>query len=104
MVKKLNIVGDTNTIKYNPITIIFNNMINTNFTHFSFFNNLDIVTLIIAINMAGIIIQGIIAPNNTSIQNLIGGSWASANNNEENNIRNVIIINPILLVNFSLIN
>ena len=103
MVKKLNIVGDTNTIKYNPITIIFNNMINTNFTHFSFFNNLDIVTLIIAINMAGIIIQGIIAPNNTSIRNLIGGSWASANN-EENNIINVIIINPILLVNFSLIN
>ena len=103
MVKKLNIVGDTNTIKYNPITIIFNNIINTNFIHFSFFNNLDIVTLIIAINMAGIIIQGIIAPNNTSIQNLIGGSWASVNN-EENNIINVIIINPILLVNFSLIN
>ena len=72
MVKKLN--GDTNTIKYNPITIIFNNIINTNFIHFPFFNNLDIVTLIIDINIAGIIIQAIIAPINKSIQNLIAGS------------------------------
>ena len=74
MAQKSNLIGDTNTIKYNPITIIFNNIINTDFTRFSFCNNLDIVTVTIAINMIGIIIQAIIVPINTSIKNLIGGS------------------------------
>ena len=74
MAQKSNLIGDINIIKYNPITIIFNNIINTDFTRFSFRNNLDIDTVIIAINMIGIIIQGTIAPINTSIQNLIGGS------------------------------
>ena len=72
MAQKSNLTGDTNTIKYNTITIIFNNIINTSFIHFSFCNNLDIVTVIMAINMIGIIIQVTIAPSNTSIQNLIG--------------------------------
>ena len=74
MTQKIKFNGYTNTIKYSPITIIFNDIINTSFIHFSFHNNLDIVTVIIAINMIGIIIQGNIAPSNTSIQNLIGGS------------------------------
>ena len=79
--------------------MIFNNIINTSFIHFSFRNNLDIVTVIIAINMIGIIIQGTIAPSNTSIQNLIGGSLAPANN-EDDNIKNAEIINPILKAKF----
>ena len=102
MAQKPNLIVDINIIKYNHITIIFNNIINTDFTHFSFRNNLDIATVIITINIIGIIIQGTIAPSNTSIQNLIGGSCVPANN-ENDNIRNAEIINPILLMKFRFI-